>query len=143
MFFTKPRTKILEAQTFLARLADSGTMNRVRQLEDQRSERRTALNLGVWCIPMDARAPLISQAFAALTKDLCSNGLSVITNDSIVASELLVCFSGNPVARFVRVNVRNRKELGMGWLQLGLEATELVDAGRYPELGEFAGTVVF
>jgi len=118
-------------------------MDRVRKLVERRAEQRAALNIGVWVVPMDEAAPEISQAFVALTKDLSSSGLSLITNRSISTSEFLVGFSGEPEARFLRARVLCRKDLGLGWLQLCMEVTGMVEKEEYPQLTEFAGSVMF
>ena len=92
---------------------------------------------------MDETAPEITQAFVALTRDLSSNGLSLITNRSIDTPEFLVCFSGESEPRFLRANVLYRKHLGLGWLQLCMEVTGMVEMEEYPQLTEFAGSVMF
>ena len=143
MFLWNSRTSRTKAQQFLCRLVDQWTMDRVRRPEDQRSETRTTLNVGVWLIPINEAVPEISQTFLALTKDVNSKGLSVITNRSISMPEFLVGFSAEPEAIFLRAKVANRKQLGMGWLQLGMEVTGIVEVAEHPQLRRFTGTVMF
>ncbi|MGO9113705.1 MAG: hypothetical protein ACLP9L_31115 [Thermoguttaceae bacterium] len=143
MLFLKSRKRKSEAQKFLTQIANQWTMDRVRTLEERRTEQRATLNVGVWVVPMDEAAPRIFQAFVALTRDLSSNGLSVITNQSIDTPEFLVGFSGEPEARFLRARVLDRKDLGLGWLQLCMEITGMVEKEEYPPLTEFAGSVMF
>jgi len=140
MFFSKTRTKEFEAQKFLAQVANQWSMDRARRLEERRTEQRAPGNVGVWVIPMDEAAPEISQAFVALTKDLSSNGLSVICNRSVDTPEYLVGFSGEPEARFLRAKLLSRKDLGLGWLQLCMQVIEMVDKETYPQLMQFSGS---
>jgi len=143
MLFLKTQKKKLQAQKFLARMANQWSMDRVRKLVERRGEQRATLNVGVWVIPMDEVGPNILQAFVALTRDLSSNGLSVITDRTVDAPEFLVGFSGEPEASFLRAKVLCRKGLGLGWLQLGIEVTGMVGKEEYPQLTEFAGSVMF
>jgi len=139
MFFWKTRTKEFDAQRFLAQMANQSSMDRARKLEECRTEQRTTLNIGVWVIPMDEAAPETSQAFVAVTKDLSSNGLSVICNRFIDRSEFLIGFSGEREATFLRAKVLYRKDLGLGWLQLCMHVIEMADKEKYPQLMEFSG----
>jgi hypothetical protein len=143
MLFSTVRKRKSEAQKFLAQMANQWTMDRVRTLEERRGEQRTTFNIGVWVIPVDESAPHTSKAFIALTRDLSSSSLSVIANRSIDTSEALVCFSGEPDPRFLRTKILYRKEMGLGWFQLCMEATGMVKKDDYPQLAEFAGFVMF
>ena len=143
MFFLKSRSKKCEAQKFLVQMANQWTMDRISKLDERRTERRANLNVGVWVVPMDEKVPKVLQAFVALTRDLSSSGLSIITKQSIVTREFLVGFTDEPEARFLRTRVLDRKDLGLGWLQLCMEVTGMVDKEEYPELTEFAGSVMF
>jgi hypothetical protein len=138
MFFrtANTRTKQLEVQQFLARLANQGAMARVRRLEEHRDESRTALNIGVWVVPMQDNVPQIEGTFVALASDLSSKGLAIVTNHDLSSSEVLVCFAGNTDETFLRAKVCNNKELGLGWLRVGLEACELLETGQHPRLRE-------
>ena len=140
--FSKSRNKQSEAQQFLARLADRESMDRLRMLEEHRDEKRTSLNVGVWIIPMDGADLVIEKIFVALAMESSSKGLAVITNRSVSASEVLVCFSGQYGAKFLRADVRNCKRMGLGWFRLGMEVTEIVEKEEHPQLNEFEGLMV-
>jgi hypothetical protein len=142
MFFWKSQNKQLKAQCALARLADQATMGKVRRLDERRSERRTTFSVGVWVIPMNGAVPEIADIFVALTKDLSSKGLSVITNRFLGTSEVLICFSGESEKTFLRADIRNCEKLGLGWLQLGMEVTEIVELEEYPQLKEVSEMVI-
>jgi hypothetical protein len=143
MFFFKSRKRKAEAQKFLAQMANQWTMDRLRQRDERRTEQRAALNFGVWVMPMAEAGPEISQAFVAPTRDLSSNGLSLITNWPIPTPEFLVCFSGELEMRFLRAKVLCRKGLGLGWLQLSMEVIGMVKQDEYLPLQEFAESVMF
>jgi hypothetical protein len=143
MLFLKSRKRKADAQKFLAQMANQWTLGRVRVLEERRSEQRATLNVGVWIVPMNESAPEIMQAFVALTRDISSSGLSIITNRSIPTPEFLVGFSSEPEAKFLRTSVLDSKDLGLGWLQLCIEVIGMVDKEDYPQLTEFAGSVMF
>jgi len=142
MFFWKTRDKRLEAQYVLARLADQATTNKVRRPEEQRAECRTAISVGVWVIPINGAAPEIAGIFVALTRDLSSKGLSVFTNRFLGTSEVLVSFSGESEATFLRASIRNCKKLGLGWLQLGMEVTGIVENEKCPQLSKLSKMVI-
>lgn len=143
MLFTKSRKRKSEAQEFLARITNQWMNERVEGYEERRAEERAILNVGVWIIPMDQAGPVTAQAFVALTKDLSRNGLSVITHRSITTSTFLVCFSGEPEVKFLLAKVHYRKHLGLGWIQLCMEVTGIVDKDDYPQLSTFTGLVMF
>lgn len=143
MFFSKTQNKEAKAQQFLARLADQQTVDRIRIPEDRRAETRTVFQVGVWVIPIAEATPEISMAFVALTKDVTSKGLSIVTNRSIPTQEALVVFSDNFEATFLRAKVCNRKHRGLGWLQLGLEVTGIVTLDECPALKRFTNSAMF
>ena len=111
-------------------------MDRIRKLEEHREEHRSALNVGVWVIPIDGTATLIADAFVSLAVDVSSKGLAVITNRFISTLEVLIWFSGTSEAKFLRATVLNCKELGLGWFRIGMAVTEIVEKEQYPHLRE-------
>ena len=87
MFFLKSETRQLEekkhlawfeAQKVLARLADQRTFEKIRALEEHRSECRTDLSVGILVVPLNDESPDIAKAFAALTKDITTTGIAIV-----------------------------------------------------------------
>ena len=46
------------------------------------------------------------------------------------------------VTKDVSTTVRNRKELGQGWVRFDMEVTGVVDKNEYPQLNQFVGSVL-
>jgi hypothetical protein len=80
MWFVKSRTKSQEVRDCLTRLADMRSIDKMKAIKERRGQRRTDLSMGIWIIPMNDYSPDITQAYSAVTKDLSSTSLGVITN---------------------------------------------------------------
>jgi hypothetical protein len=76
----------------------------------------------------------MDRAFAAITKDVSAKGIGVIANRPALTPEVLICFSGKSDAKLLRAVVRYHIKLGLGWLQLGVKVTRIVDKREYPQV---------
>ena len=141
MWFVKSRAMGQEVRDCLTRLADMRSLDKMRAFMERRCQQRTELNMGIWIIPMNGDSPDIAQAYPAVTKDLSSTSLGVITNRLAVHNNPLLCFRSESDVIFLRASIQSRKCLGCGWFLLGLEVTEVVDQSDYPELDQFAESV--
>jgi hypothetical protein len=90
---SKTRLARLEAQKLLARLADQRTLEKVRALEEHRSEGRADLSVGVLVVPLNDESPDIAKAFTALTKDVSTTGIAIVADRCIPTAEALLCLS--------------------------------------------------
>jgi hypothetical protein len=73
---------------------------------------------------------------------LSAIGLGVIADRLVAKEKVLVCFLDQSEVRFLWAEVRSRKPLGFGWFLLGLDVWEIVEKDEYPELHEFAESLV-
>ena len=142
MLYSASRTKQMHAQEFLSRLVEERDVERVPKYGERRSERRTDLSTAVWVIPLDEDCPEIGKAFVAVTRDISSLGMAVVTHRAVLMPEIVICFSGKGQPVFLRARVRGQKDLGLGCFRLSLEVTELVDTEEYPQLRHFTERVL-
>jgi hypothetical protein len=137
-----PFTTTSEAQQLLAALTSSGVRGRVERVDERHSPKRASLSVGVLVVPLNDESPDISEAFTALTKDVTSTGIGVVSNRSIPTSEALLRLSGDSETRLLRTTVRNRKDLGQGWVRFDMEVTSVLDKSEYPQLKQFVGSIM-
>jgi hypothetical protein len=71
-----------------------------------------------------------------------STGIGVVSNRAIPTSEALLRLSGNSETRLLRTTIRNRKDLGEGWIRFDMEVTGVLDRSEYPQLKSFVGTIM-
>jgi hypothetical protein len=137
-----PLSTTSEAQRLLATLASQGGRGRLGRVDERHAPTRANLSIGVLVVPLNDESPDISEAFTALTKDVTSTGIGVVSNRSIPTSEALLRLSGDAETRLLRTTVRNRKELGQGWVRFDMEVTGVLDKSEYPQLKQFVGSIM-
>jgi hypothetical protein len=142
MFVSKPPTEPSDAQQLLATLANQGRGLKIGRVDERHWTQRADLSVGVLVVPLSDDCPDIGKAFTAMTKDVCSMGIGVVTNRSIPTAEALLRLSGNSETRLLRTTVRNRKELGQGWVRFDMEVTDVLDKSEYPQLKHFVGSIM-
>jgi hypothetical protein len=142
MLFSKSPTQRSDAQQFLAALTRQSGHGKVGRLDEGRSDRRTDLSMGILVVPLNDESPDIAKAFTALTKDVSATAIGVVANRSIPTSEALLRLSGGSETRLLRTTVRNRKELGQGWVRFDMEVTGVLDKSEYPQLKHFVGAIM-
>jgi hypothetical protein len=131
-----------EAQQLLAALGNRNTRGRVDRVEHGHMEQRAELNVGILVVPLSDESPDIAKAFTAMTKDVSSTGIGVVSNRSLPTAEALLRLSGSSETRLLRTTVRNRKDIGLGWIRFDMEVTGVVDKSEYPQLKSFVGTIM-
>jgi hypothetical protein len=140
--FPKPAAKQSDAQQLLATLAGQNGQGRVGRFDERHVERRADLHVGVLVVPLNDESPDIAKAFTAMTKDVGPTGIGVVANRSIPTSEALLRLSGDSETRLLRTTVRNRKDLGQGWVRFDMEVTGVLDKSEYPQLKHFVGSIM-
>jgi hypothetical protein len=131
-----------DAQHLLASLANQSPGGRVGRVDTRHSDGRSDLSMGVLIVPLSDESPDIGNSFTALTKDVSSTGIGVIANRAIPTSEALLRLSGTSETRLLRTTIRNRKELGEGWVRFDMEVTSVLDKSEYPQLKSFVGAIM-
>jgi hypothetical protein len=131
----------LEAQNFLARLANQRALEKMRALEEHRLERRTQLSIGVLVVPLSGDLPVMTQTFAALTNDVSTTGMCIVADRSIPTAEAIICLPGDPEAVLLRATVHDSKKLGLGWVRIGMEISGMAKKSKYPELAPIVSAI--
>lgn len=126
MFFAKKRKKQFEVHGFIRRLVDHSTSGVQCQDEEVRKEKRINRTLPVLIVPFDGEEPDVSSAVFAVTKDLSSEGVAILSQQPVESDELIVGFWSDSRCEFVRGNVCYRRPADGGYWQLGVALTEVV-----------------
>ena len=127
------RDKVEKVRAMLRRIIDRQAKRGIIAL-DQRLESRSNQCLVVMVVPVSDDSPMVEEAFPSLTRDLSSTGLSLIVNQPLRHQELIVGIQEESSLTFVRARPAHTEPLGGGFLQVGLQITELVHPDDYPEL---------
>ena len=109
----------------------SGRMNRryFRQFRyGDRLNPRGSFCEVVWIIPYDegSSEPQFDQLFPLVTKDISSEGLSLIHNQPIHIKRMLVGLESSVEVNFVVCELQHSTPLGYGFYQVGLLPMEVV-----------------
>ena len=139
---TKSSEKNSDARQLLASLTRQSSDGKIGRLDGRHSDGRTDLSIGVLVVPLSDECPDIAKAFTAMTKDVSPTGIGVVSNRSIPSSEALLRLSGNSETRLLRTTIRNRHNLGQGWVRFDMEVTGLLDKSEYPQLKHFVGSIM-
>jgi hypothetical protein len=142
MMFPNPPTQQSDAQQLLAALTSRSQREKIGRLEDRHSERRATLSMGILVVPLNDESPEIGKAFTAMTKDVGAGSIGVVANRSIATSEALLRLSGDSETRLLRTTIRNRKDLGQGWVRFDMDVTGVLDKSEYPQLKHFVGSIM-
>jgi hypothetical protein len=138
----QPSARQPDAQQLLTALGNQNGRGKVGRLEQGHSDRRADLSMGILVVPLNDESPDIAKAFTALTKDVSDTGIGMVANRSIPTSEALLRLSGSSETKLLRSTVRNRRELGQGWVRFDMEVTGVVDKSEYPQLKQFVGAIL-
>ena len=128
-----------DARQVLGQLADQ---EKAASSQERRLEQRTDTSVGIVVVPIHNDSPDISRAFSAITKNVSTTGIGVIANCSVLPPEVVICVPDKPKTRLFRGLVLHRKELGPGWVRLGVEVTDVLDRNKYPRLTGFLESIL-
>jgi hypothetical protein len=134
MFSFDGHKKQVDVHSLLRRAIDASSPNLLPpdgELRwDSRSNRTFPLVLAPW---VDERA-LVAEAVTALSKNLSSQGLTVLLAEPIEAEQLVVGLWLDSQAYFLLGDVRHRTPLGGGYWQLGIELSRRLTSTEYGSL---------
>ncbi len=142
MTLSKSLTRRTDAQQLLAALSRQGEAGKPGRLNEPQEEERALLSIGILVVPLNDESPEMDQAFTALSRDVSRTGIGLVTNRSLPTSQALLRLSGNSETRLLRTTVRNRKDLGQGWVRFDMEVTGVLDKSEYPQLKHFVGSIM-
>ncbi|MBS0207660.1 MAG: hypothetical protein JSS27_01775 [Planctomycetes bacterium] len=103
---------------------------------ERRGDDRVEISLAVAIVPCVDGDPMPDFAFAAFTRNISSDGVSLVINRPVPSDELIVGFPGTPMT-FVLAKVLHRDGMALGCSRLGLRMTEVVDLPPHPGLERF------
>jgi hypothetical protein len=128
------RRKALDVQGLMLNVLNNSSEELGMMIEGPRLDGRVRLTLVVQVVPVEQGRPQVNQAFAAVTKEFSSMGVSLVVNEPFGLDEVVVGFRWEQSIRFVRGRAIHLSPMGAGFFQLGIQLKEVVPAGDYPEL---------
>jgi len=134
LLFSKDKSRQIEVQRLLTKIINAHSRSLDALREGPRSELRVDLALVVIVVPSVNDRPDRSQAFATVTREVSSNGMSLVLSERLDVSDLFLVLEVDREMRYVRGEVRHQGPLGAGLWQAGVQLTEIVTPGDYPEL---------
>lgn len=134
LLFSKNKTRQLEVQRLLTRIINANSRSLDALREGPRGELRVDLALVVIVVPSIDDRPDREQAFATVTREVSSVGMSLVLSEKLDVSEVFLVLEVEREMRYVRAEVRHQGSLGAGLWQAGVQLTEIITPGDYPEL---------
>ncbi|MGQ9573697.1 MAG: hypothetical protein ACUVUC_00125 [Thermoguttaceae bacterium] len=126
--------KELEVQTFTLKLINNNCPELKGLMEGPRAESRVNLTVVVLVVPLHQDRLLADRAFAAVTKEFTTLGVSLVLSQPRALEEVILGFRGEGGMRYVRARARHLHPMGAGFYQLGLQLKEMVHPADYPGL---------
>ena len=99
-----------------------------------RRDPRVAVTVAVLVYPVCDGHLRADRAFAAVTKDICATGVSLILNRPFPYTDVVIGLEQQSGVHFVSGKVRQTSTLGHGFRQIGIELSRLVQLDEHPEL---------
>lgn len=141
MFFLNRRKRRFEVQKFISRLIDQTTPNYGHNEECARKESRINRAIPVLVVPLIDKEPDIDQTNFAVTRDISSQGASVISQHPVEVDVVVLGFWQEGRCELVRAEVRHRQPIDGGFWQIGMELTQIIpraDSLKLLELSRLA-----
>jgi hypothetical protein len=133
------RNRKRDVQALVLSLVNNGCPE-LRLAEDcARLEQRTNLTVPVLVVPIEEGEPVLDRAFATVTKEFATSGVSLVLGELHSLDEAVLVFQGKAgEIILLRGRARHLSPLGAGFFQLGIRLTEVIPPGDYPRLAELA-----
>lgn len=94
----------------------------------QRQEPRGSFCRPVWVVPFDqAEVPRFDEAFVAITKDMCPEGISLIRQEPITHERMLVGLGEPEDMVFTVCTLEHTTPVGLGFFQIGVQPLEVFE----------------
>jgi len=132
LLFAKRKDR--EVQSLLTKIVNNNCADMEALIEGPRAEDRVRLTVVVLVIPVEKKRPAVQKMFAAVTKEFSSGGVALVSNEQRVAEDVVLGFRWEGAMKFVRGAAKHLSPLGAGFYQMGVELSEVVYPGDYPEL---------
>lgn len=132
LFANKKKSR--EVQAFLTKLVNNNCSDLEALMDGPRGEDRVRLTMVVLVIPVERGRPAIGRMFAAVSKEFSSSGVALVSNEQHAVEEVILGFRWEGAMKFVRGDARHLSPMGAGFYQMGVQLSEVVSPGDYPEL---------
>lgn len=132
------RRKNLDLQSFMMKLVNNNNEGLQTVLEGPREEGRVRLTIVALIIPVEGKRPKTEQAFAAVTREFSTRGVSIVLNEPRGLDEVILGFRVARELQFVRAKAKHLNPMGAGFYQIGMQMTEMLSPADYPELETLA-----
>ena len=130
--FTRDKTRAI--QTFLLKVVNNNCPEIAALIEGPRLENRVNLTVAVMVVPLEDGRLLAQRAFTAVTKEFSTTGVALVVDEPKGFDEAIVGFRWDGEMTFIRATAKHLNPIGEGFYQLGLQMTELVYPGDFPDL---------
>ena len=132
LLFAKRKDR--EVQTFMTKLVNNNCAELQALAEGPRLEGRVRLSVVVLVVPMVDGKPDVEATFAAVTKEFSSSGVSLLVEEPRSVDEVILAFRSEDAMKFLRGKAKHLNPMGAGYYQLGVQLSEMVRVGDFPEL---------
>ncbi|GAG18760.1 unnamed protein product [marine sediment metagenome] len=102
--------------------------------EGPRLEGRVNLVVVALVIPVEDGKLRLERSFSAVTKEFSTTGVSLVLNGATGLDEAILGFRWEGEMKFMRAKAIHLNPMGGGFFQLGLQMTETLPLGDFPEL---------
>jgi hypothetical protein len=109
---------------------------RRQQHLERRQDERIPITIVIAVMPMVDGIPQPEDTFVTLTKNLSSDGASIIVNKRLPSDDLIVGLPGKGLVSYIQARVVHRRSMALGCEALGLRLERLVTAKDYRALAE-------
>jgi hypothetical protein len=132
-FSTKDR-KRKEAQGYLTRIINHNNPQMGALREGPRDEQRLNLTLVAFVVPVSGGKPDAAAAMATVTKEVSTSGLRLVLPKPVPVDEVVVIVRWEASVVHLWAEVRHQEPIGAGLWQAGVEVSEIVPGGEFPQL---------
>ncbi len=132
------RRKNLDLQSFMMKLINNNNEGLQTMLEGPRVEGRVRLTVVALIIPVEGKQPKTEQAFAAVTREFSTRGVSIVLNEPRGLDDVILGFRVDRELQFVRAKAKHLNPMGAGFYHIGMQMTEMLSPAEYPELEALA-----
>ena len=130
--FTRDKRKAV--QSFLVKVVNNNCPGLAALIDGPRIESRVNLTVVVLVVPVENGKPVVERAFATVTREFSTTGLSLVLEHAVTLDEAIVGFRWENEMRFIHATAKHLNPMGGGFHQLGLQMSAMVRASDFPEL---------
>jgi hypothetical protein len=134
--FTRNRES--EVRGFVLKVVNNNCPELKSLLEGPRADSRVNLTVVVLVVPVHRKKLMLEQSFFAVTKEFSGSGVGLVVERPRPIEEAVLGFRWEGDTVFLRAWSKHLHPLGGGFFQIGMELTEVVPVGDYPELASLS-----